>query len=420
MIVFRNARLIDCRGGPPQENQSIAVTDGKISAVGPAAALDLPSDATEVDLGGKTLLPGFIDCHVHILWNPDPKAILPRPSKIPLRDYHYFKARSLLYGARAAKMTVEAGFTTIRDVAAPNDSIFALRDAIAAGEYMGPRIVATGACITHTGGHGLESDNDMSIRADGAQEVFKAVRQQITAGADAIKFMGGTRPALSPPFRGRPGYTTEEMKPGVDESHRAGLKVAAHAHSSTEGIKYSILAGVDSVEHGFPLDDEAAEMMVERGAYLVPTLAVNPAAIQAIEEGHWTFPGSEEQIYRMKDFALESMALAKKHGVKVALGTDAAMPLVMHGDNAWEFELMVEHGLTPMEAILAGTRNAAENIDLLDEIGTIEAGKEADIVVVAGDPLEDISVLRDQDCVKLVLQAGKVIKDAGVLSASDQ
>ena len=278
--------------------------------------------------------------------------------------------------------------------------------------------MATGACITHTGGHGLETDNDMSILADGPHEVFRAVRQQITAGADAIKLMGGTRPALSPPFRGRPGYTTEEMKPGVDESHRAGLKVAVHAHSSTEGIKYSIAAGVDSLEHGFPLDDEAAEMLVERGTYLVPTLAVNPAAIQAIEEGFWTFPGSEDQIYRMRDFALESMALAKERGVKVALGTDAAMPLVMHGDNAWEFELMVEHGLTPMESILAGTRNAAENIGLLDEIGTIEVGKQADLVVVDGDPLENISVLRDQNCIKCVLQAGKVIKDAGILSAS--
>ncbi len=419
MLVFRNARLIDCRGGPPQANQSIAVADGKISAVGPPEAVAAPPDATEVDLGGKTLLPGFIDCHVHITMNPDPKAVLPRPSKIPLRDYAYFKARGLLYAARAARMTVEAGFTTIRDVAAPNDSIFALRDAIAAGDYVGPRILATGACITHTGGHGLEYDSDMAIRADGAHEVFKAVRQQITAGADAIKLMGGTRPALSPPFRGRPGYTTEEMKPGVDESHRAGLKVAVHAHSSTEGIKYSILAGVDSVEHGFPLDAEAAEMMVARGTYLVPTLAVNPAAIQAIEDGHWTFPGSEDQIYRMRDFALESMALAKQHGVKIALGTDAAMPLVMHGDNAWEFELMVEHGLTPLESLLAGTRNAAENLDLLDEIGTIEAGKQADIVVVDGDPLENISVLRDQNRIKLVLQAGEVIKDAGVLSAAE-
>lgn len=413
ITLFKNARLIDGNGGDPMSKQAVLVDGERIVGVGPLDALDVPPDAKHIDLDGRTLLPGFIDCHVHILWNADPKAKMPRPSNIPLRDKHYFKARNLLFGVRAAEMTLRAGFTTIRDVAAPNVTIFALRDSLAAGEFVGPRLLATGASITHTGGHGDEIDADIAIVADGPHEVLKAVRTQIVAGADAIKIMGGTRPALSPPFRGRQGYTTAEMQPGVEEAHRAGLKVAVHAHSSVEGIKNCIRAGVDSIEHGFPLDEEACALMAERGTYLCPTLAVNPAAIQCIEQGLWTYPGSEDQIYRMADLAREAMSLARKSGVRFALGTDAAMPLVFHGDNAWEFELMVEHGLTPMESIVAGTRNAADNIGMLDEIGTVEAGKYADLVVIDGDPLVNISVLRDPGCIHLVMKSGVMVTAPG-------
>lgn len=418
MMLLKNAYLIDGSGGTPRTGQAVLIDGERIVAVGEPAGMEVPHDAVQVDLGGKALLPGFIDCHVHILWNPDPRAKLPRASNIPLRDKHYFKARSLLFGVRAARMTVEAGFTTIRDVAAPNDAIFALRDSLAAGEFIGPRLLATGACVTHIGGHGTEMDNDAAIVADGAHEVLKAVRRQITAGADAIKIMGGTRPALSAPFRGRPGYTTDEMAPGVAEAHRAGLKVAVHAHSSMIGIKDSIRANVDSIEHGAPLDQEACDMMAERGTFLCPTLAVNPASIQSIEQGIWTFPGSEDQIYRMRDNSYRAIELARSTGVKIALGTDAAMPLVYHGDNAWEFELMVEHGLTPMESIIAGTRHAAENIGLLDEIGTVETGKLADLVVVNGDPLVDIRHLRDQDRIHLVLKGGQIVKNSGIVTVS--
>ena len=273
-------------------------------------------------------------------------------------------------------------------------------------------MLAAGKGITHTGGHGTEY-GDMAHVADGAGEVLKAIRYQAVAGADAIKIIGGTRPALSPPFRGRAGYTTEELIPGVQEAHRAGLKVAAHAHSHTEGIKNCIRAGVDSIEHGFPLDEEAADMMAERGTFLCPTLSVVPAAALAIEEGLWTYPGSEEQIKRMETYARNTIKLAKQgRGVKVALGTDAAMPLVFHGDNAHEFELMVEYGLTSMEAIVAGTRNAADNIGLLHDTGTIEASKFADLVAVNENPLDDIGILRDPANIALVMKEGSVVKDA--------
>ena len=408
-LLLKNARIIDGNGGTPLVEQSVLVRDGRIAEISPDASLTAPVNATEIDLGGKTILPGFIDCHVHIMGNPDPR-LSPRPSNVPIRDATYLKGRALLQSVQACRNTLQAGFTTIRDLGAPNE-VFALRDSLSAGELIGPRLLSAGKGITHTGGHGTEYSNDMAHVADGPDEVLKAIRYQAVAGADAIKIIGGTRPALSPPFRGRAGYTTEELIPGVEEAHRAGLKVAAHAHSHTEGIKNCIRAGVDSIEHGFPLDEEAADMMAERGTFLCPTLSVVPAAAQAIEEGLWTYPGSEEQVKRMDTYARNTIKLAKQAGVKVALATDAAMPLVFHGDNAHEFELMVEYGLTPMESIVAGTRNAADNIGLLDETGTIEAGKFADLVVVDGDPLENIDILRDPACIALVMQEGHIVKD---------
>ena len=409
-MLLKNARIIDGNGSAPTENQSVVVENGRIVEIAANKSVATHADADEIDLSGKTLLPGFIDCHVHILGNPDPR-LSPRLSNVPIRDQAYLKGRSLLDAINACRKTLYAGFTTIRDLGAPNE-VFALRDSIAAGEHLGPRILSAGKGITHTGGHGTEYSNDMAHVADGAEEVLRAIRYQAVAGADAIKIIGGTRPALSPPFRGREGYITEELEPGVEEAHRAGIKVAAHAHSHTGGIKNCIRAGVDYIEHGFPLDDEAADMMAERGTFLCPTLSVNPAAQQAIEEGLWTYPGSEEQMRRMEAYARETVALAKQAGVKIGLGTDAAMPLVFHGDNAHEFELMVEYGLTTMEAIVAGTRNAAENVGLLDDIGTIEVGKYADLVVVNGDPLENIAILCEPANIALVIKEGQILKEA--------
>ncbi len=410
MQLLTNARLLDGTGAPPRPNQAVLIDGNRIVGVGAEASLNPPPNTPRIDLQGKTLLPGLIDCHVHIWGNPDPDAKPQRQTRIPIKDNAYYKARNLLFALQAAQDTLAAGFTTIQDLMAPNDMVFPLRDAIAEGEFVGPRLRASGLCITLTGGHGTEYP-EMAIVADGPQEILKAVRQQVAAGADVIKYMGGTRAAFSPPFRGRPGYTTEEMAVGVEEAHRAGLRVHVHAHSSIEGIKNSIRAGVDSIEHGFPMDDEALEMMAERGTYLCPTLSVNPAALDIIERGRWAFPGSEKQVRYLAEQAPKMIEGAKRIGVKIALGTDAAMPGVYHGGNARELELLVEYGLTPMDALVAATRNGAENLGMLDDIGTIEEGKLADMIVVDGDPLDDIRVLKDLSCIPLVIKDGAIVAD---------
>ena len=413
MLLLRNARIIDGTGAAPVKDQAVLIKGKTIAGVGPEESLNFPNDVAQIDLGGKTLMPGFIDCHVHITMNPDPKAPPPRFTNIPVRDAAYWKSRSLLYALNAARQTAEAGFTTVQDLTGLNELVFPLRDSIAAGEYVGSRILSSGICITLTGGHGTEWAG-WAIVADGPHEVVKAVRQQVTAGADVIKYMGGTRAAFSAPFRGRQGYITEEMQPGIEEAHRAGLRVAVHAHSDVEGIKNSIRAGVDSIEHGVPMDDEALEMMAERGTYLCPTLSVYPASVELVEEGIWAYPGSEDRVRQLAEDAPKVIERARAIGVKVALGTDASMPRVWHGGNAREFELMVDYGMTPMEAIVAGTRNAAENLGLLDQIGTIETGKLADLVVVDGDPLDNIRVLKDLQCIKLVLKEGHTVIDRGI------
>lgn len=409
--ILINAQVIDGTGAAPYA-AAVWVRDGVIAQIGDRAAFDAPPDTPTLDLSGATLMPGFIDTHVHIWGNPDPAAPPDRITTIPVRDVPYYQARKLLFAVNAARQTLEAGFTTIRDLMAPDDLIFPLRDALAAGEFPGPRILASGRCITLTGGHGVEAwYPNMAITADGQDEVLKAVRTMITAGADCIKFMSGTRAALSPPYRGRPGHTTEEFRVGVDEAHRAGLKVAVHAQYSTEGIKNAVLGGVDSVEHGAPQDEESLMMMRDRGTILCPTLSVYPHDPARLEARISRAASEVARLVRQQIEVIPYMIQrAKELGVTIALGTDCGVPGTWHGRNADEFEWLVSYGLTPMEAIVAGTRNAAQNIGLLDTIGTIEAGKLADLVAFAGDPLADIRLLQQQEAIRLVMQGGRIVK----------
>jgi imidazolonepropionase-like amidohydrolase len=403
-LLLTGARLIDGTGAGPLEDTAVLIENERIAGVGAEQELDLPQEGVErLDLAGKTLLPGLIDCHVHILGDPDPGS---KPYTGP-----YPIGTSILRGAKHARQTLEAGFTTVQDMMSANEAIFPLRDSIAAGETVGARILAAGKCITITGGHGTQFGPGGAIEADGPHEVFKAVRAQLRAGADVIKVMV-TRPAFSPPFRGREAYQVEELLPGVAEAHRAGVRVCAHAHSILAGIRNSVLAGVDSVEHGSPTDDEVLGMMAERGTFLVPTLSVSAGLEECLGEGSFPYPPEVIEVdRRLAENSKKTVARARDLGVKIALGSDAAMPRVWHGGNARELELLVDCGLTSMEAIVAGTGAAAENLGRKDDLGTVEPGRRADLVVVDGDPLADICVLQDKERIVLVFREGQAVID---------
>jgi len=401
MILLTGVKVIDGMGNYPDDNQSILIEDSKIRWIGKQGDWNNHGEPIEsINLQEKTLLPGLIDCHVHILENPDPAAI-PYPNP-------YQAQRVLLYSVRYARKTLEAGFTTVRDMMAPNELIFALRDSIAANEIEGPHILASGKCITISGGHGTQYGPEGVIEADGEQEVLKAVRSQLKAGADLIKIMA-TRPALSKPFYGREAYQVQEMRAGVDEAHRAGVKVAAHCHSIVSGVKNAILAGVDSIEHSAPLDDEAMDLMLEHGTFMVPTLSVSAGLQECIDQQLFPYPpGALKRAQELAEETTQAVSTAYARGVKIALGTDASMPNVFHGNNAREFEMMVACGMSPMDALVAGTMNAAENIGKENEIGSISVGKLADLVVVDGDPLQDIRILQDMNRILLVFKEGRI------------
>jgi imidazolonepropionase-like amidohydrolase len=318
--------------------------------------------------------------------------------------------RSALLGARNALITLEAGFTTVRNVAADGYSDIALRDAINAGDVPGPRMLASGPALSITGGHGDQNylgpqfafTNDGV--ADGVAAVMKQVRENIKYGADVIKIMAtggviseGDNPALAQ-------YSPEELKAIVETAHALGRKVAAHAHGAT-GIRNAVLAGVDSIEHGSYLNDEGIQSMKERGTYLVPTVALEDWVIENMQTLGWT-PNMMEKARTVIPIAQKNVSRAFKSDVKVALGTDAAV--FPHGLNGREFGKMVQLGLTPLRSIQAGTVNAADLLGWADKIGTIEAGKWADIVAVDGDPLQDVTTLEH---VKFVMKGGEVIKN---------
>lgn len=391
---LRHARVINGRG-LVLDRATVLVEDGRIAAVGPDSDVARLEDATEVDASGFTILPGLIDCHVHLCLGAEPDVVATIAAEPP--------AFTLLKAARFARLTLEAGFTTVRDLGARDDGIIALKRAIAEGLTSGPRILAAGRVICMTGGHA----RFIGREADGPVEVVKAVREQVAAGADLIKLIasgGVLTPGTSPD---RPQMTQEELAAGVAEAGRAGRRVAAHAHGA-EGMKNAVRAGVHSIEHGTLLDDEAAALMREQGVFLVPTLS---ALAMTVEQG--TVCGIPvEAVDKAKAIRARheaSVKLAHRSGIPIALGTDAGTPANHHGENAQELERLVALGLSPMEAICAATSAAARLLGLADELGTVEAGRLADLLLVKGNPLERIELLRDRDRIAGVMQGGRFV-----------
>ena len=391
-VAYRAARLIDGTGAPAITNGVVVVTDDKIVAVGKQGSVQIPAGAKLVDLGDVTLLPGFIDAHTHIIGR---ELSDPQGNDAPVRDY---QAMGAIIGVANAQKTLLAGFTTIRNVGAPGFDDMALRKAVNEGNVIGPRMQNAGHAIGITGGHcdengfrpGLMDGNPMLGVADGAEQIRAAVRYQAKYGADVIK-MCATGGVLSEGDAvGVQQYTYDEMKALVDEATKLERKVAAHAHGA-DGIKTAVRAGVASIEHGSFLDEEGARLMVQHGTYLVPTLSAGEAAVRAADAG--ILKGLRAQKARAAAAAMRNgVKIAVKDGVPIALGTDAGVGA--HGTNGHEFSLMVEWGgMTPMQSIVAGTMSGAKLLGWDKQVGSLAAGKWADVVAVPGDPLQDIRVM---------------------------
>jgi imidazolonepropionase-like amidohydrolase len=393
--------LLDVKSGTTLSDQIIVIEGDKITSVGAANSLKGTSEGERIELPNATVLPGLIDCHVHLTVSPH----LFGPAGL-----HTSYPRSALLGARNARITLSAGFTTVRNVAADGYADVALRDAINAGDVPGPRMLVSGPALSITGGHwdqnflGPQFAFSNNGVADGVPAVTKQVRENIKYGADLIKVMAtggvvseGDNPALAQ-------YNPEELKAIVETAHALGRKVAAHAHAAV-GIRNAVLAGADSIEHGSYITDQEIQLMKEHGTYLVPTVYLEDWILQNLQTLGWT-PNSMEKARTVIPIANKNVSHAFKSSVKVALGTDAGV--YPHGLNGHEFHKMVEMGLTPLQAIQAGTVNAADLLGWSDKVGTIETGKWADIVAVDGDPLQDITTLEH---VKFVMKGGTVIKN---------
>lgn len=402
IVLIKAGRLIDVKAGRVLTDQSILIEGDRIKEVGPSStiAAHAPSDARVIDLSNSTVLPGLIDCHTHLTFDPQHSGYSALGISTP---------REALYGAKNARVTLEAGFTTVRNVGANGYSDIALRDAINAGDVPGPRIDASGPPIGVTGGHCDESLLAPEFHhkgdgvADGVPALMQKTREIAKYGADCIKVCasGGVLSKGDSPEALQ--FSDEEIRAVVTEAHRLGRKVAAHAHGAA-GIKQAVLAGVDSIEHASFIDDEAIRLMKEKGTYLVPTIFLGDWFMENYQRmGVPDFMVEKARV--VMPAARQNIARAFKAGVKVAFGTDAAV--YPHGLNGREFAVMVKLGLTPMQSIQAATINAADLLGWSERVGSIEAGRFADIVAVSGDPTTDVTTL---ERVSFVMKGGQVIK----------
>ncbi|MDB4878301.1 MAG: hypothetical protein JWM41_4747 [Gemmatimonadetes bacterium] len=411
--VLRAARVIDGTGAAPIVNGVVVVTDDKIVAVGKQGSVTIPAGAKIIDLGDATLMPGFIDAHTHIIGRElnDPEA-----DAAAVKD---FDAVGAIIGVANAQKTLLGGFTTIRNVGAPNFDDMALRKTVSEGFVIGPRMQNAGHATGITGGHcdengykpGLMDGGPRNGIADGPDQIRAAVRYQAKYGADVIKTCATGGVLSEGDAVGVPQYTYEEMKALVDEATKLERKVAAHAHGA-EGIKIAVRAGVASIEHGSFLDEEGAKMMAQRGTYLVPTFSAGEAVEKAVKAGMLKGLKAEKGLAAAAAMR-NAVKIAVRDGVPIALGTDAGVG--SHGTNGHEFTLMVQWGgMTPMQSIVAGTMSGAKLLGWENRIGSLTVGKLADVVAVPGDPLQDIRVMEKAN---FVMKNGYVYKSATVTPA---
>jgi imidazolonepropionase-like amidohydrolase len=398
-IAIHHVRLIDGTGAV-LDHATLLVRSTKILAIGPSKEVRIPKGTVRIDGRGLTIIPGLIDCHVHLCLGGEPDVVGALESEQP--------SYTLLKSAKHATATINAGFTTVRDVGSRDHSIFTLKQAIEAGLMPGPRIVGAGRAICMIGGHARFIGQEV----EGTEQVRQVVAEQVTAGAGVIKIIasgGVLTPGTSPD---EAQMTREELAAAVDAAQQAGRRVAAHAHGAT-GMKNAINAGVRSIEHATLLDDESVALMKRYGVYMVPTLSAL-ATTAACRPGCGIPESALVKAKSMTKRHQASFKAAHQSGIAIAMGTDAGTPFNYHGENAQELERMVALGMTPMEAIVASTATAAQLIGIQDSVGTLAKGMEADLVILKGNPLRQIDGLRDRSKIVGVMKAGQFV--AGPLS----
>jgi imidazolonepropionase-like amidohydrolase len=382
-ILLKGATVIDGKGGIPQSGTDIWIEGERINSIG--QKLPIPPDTQVIDLAGKWLLPGLIDMHIHIAF--------PQVSAEPITK----DAEIALCAAQMVHVNLQAGVTTVRDVGAQHAISLSVRNAVKAGMIPGSRVFAAGYIICSTGGHGSGDAIPAAREADGPDDMRRAVREQWRAGADLIKFtLNGAHNVVE--------LTREEVEAIVDDAHRLGYKVACHA-SILPAAQLAVDAGVDTIEHGCDLDDETARKMADKGITLVATIV----AFQALKKAYMQYM-PDSPLIKVTDQRIsthqKSVNLALKYGAPIVTGTDVVVPYPTLAPLADEMEYLVQWGLSPMQAIQAATSTAAQALGKAKELGTLESGKLADLVVVDRDPLKDITAMKK---VNLVIQGGKVV-----------
>ncbi|MGE5580477.1 MAG: amidohydrolase family protein [Bacillota bacterium] len=403
-LVLKNANLFDGTGKPSYGPVTVIAENDRITMVG-SGQVAVPENAEVIDCAGRFLMPGMVDAHIHITGSGDPNFLKNAKELVP---------HKALRAAQNAKATLEAGFTAIRDAGAGFLIDVALKQAVNEGLVPGPRMRVACHGLSITGGHG-DTRNGWPPEVqfagryvvDSPDEARRAAREQLRDGADHIKLhaTGGVMSEGDVPTAR--GLTVDEMRAAIEEAHNVGKKSMAHAQGSN-GIKNAILAGISSIEHGFYLTDEIIELMLKNDVFLVPTLA---AVHHIVENG--TKAGIPEYGVRKAVEAQEAHVASFKKayvaGVKIAMGTDSATPFNYHGRNAIELELMVNAGMKPVDALVAVTRMGSELMGWGDRMGQVKEGFWADMILLDGDPLNDIRVLQDISKIKYVVKAGKVV-----------